>query len=176
MAVAMPQDQHWPEHPKERAVVLAVLSRVTELTLGPLGVWRLVPELRETPPYGLLPGTWTAYPHGERLWASVTPVAFDTHPKEKERGRHVEAVTAMVREACTRVGVPEPVDVRVTPVSAHLGAPTSRDYPRLRRNDGSMRRHTHVVLEFPRPVVGPVLLGAGRYRGYGLCRPLGNIQ
>ena len=25
---------------------------------------------------------------------------------------------------------------------------------------------------FKEPVVGPVLLGAGRYRGYGLCRPL----
>ena len=30
----------------------------------------------------------------------------------------------------------------------------------------------HAILIFSEPVVGPVLLGAGRYRGYGLCRPL----
>jgi hypothetical protein len=27
-------------------------------------------------------------------------------------------------------------------------------------------------IEFAEPLVGPVLLGAGRYRGYGLCRPV----
>jgi len=57
-------------------------------------------------------------------------------------------------------------------VSAHLGAPASHQFPRLARKDGSECRHTHAILIFDRPVVGPVLLGAGRYRGYGLCRPL----
>jgi hypothetical protein len=40
------------------------------------------------------------------------------------------------------------------------------------RKDGSERRHTHAILVFDEPVRGPVLIGAGRYRGYGFCRPL----
>jgi CRISPR-associated protein Csb2 len=78
----------------------------------------------------------------------------------------------MVRHACTRIGLPEPTGVRMAAISAHLGAPPAREFPRLKRKDGGERRHTHVIVEFEEPVVGPVLLGAGRYRGYGLCRPL----
>jgi len=29
----------------------------------------------------------------------------------------------------------------------------------------------HADIEFPAPVRGPVLIGAGRYLGYGLCLP-----
>ena len=29
----------------------------------------------------------------------------------------------------------------------------------------------HVDIVFPVPVRGPVLIGAGRYAGYGVCRP-----
>ncbi len=172
LAVALPREEHWPEHRAQRRIVMIAIARVTELALGALGVWRLVPEVREMPPYTLLPETWTASPRGERMWASVTPVAFDEHPKEKERAAYLEAVAAMVRQACTRVGLPEPVVVHVTPVSKHVGVPAAQEFPRLRRKDGGERRHTHVVVEFPSPVVGPVLIGAGRYRGYGVCRPV----
>ena len=34
------------------------------------------------------------------------------------------------------------------------------------------RQLTHAVLQFPEPVRGPVLLGAGRFAGLGLCRAL----
>jgi CRISPR-associated protein Csb2 len=172
VAVALPHERHWPGAREERAIVLAALARVRELTLGPLGVWSLIPELRKAPPSGLLPGPWTGYPGGQRLWASVTPVVFETHPKERDRRLYEQAVTAMVREACTRVGLPKPSGVRLTSISAHAGAPSGPEFPRLRRKDGSERRHAHVILEFPRPVIGPVLVGAGRYRGYGACRPL----
>jgi len=30
----------------------------------------------------------------------------------------------------------------------------------------------HAILVFDEPARGPVLIGAGRYRGYGMCRPL----
>jgi CRISPR-associated protein Csb2 len=42
----------------------------------------------------------------------------------------------------------------------------------VRRKDGSERRHAHAILVFDEFVVSSVLLGAGRYRGYGLCRPM----
>jgi CRISPR-associated protein Csb2 len=34
------------------------------------------------------------------------------------------------------------------------------------------RPRRHLVLYFAEPVAGPVLLGAGRFRGLGLCRPV----
>jgi CRISPR-associated protein Csb2 len=58
-----------------------------------------------------------------------------------------------------------------------IGALTTREMPRLvRKSDGGLIRQVHAYLEFDEPVVGPILLGAGRYRGYGLCRPLQEID
>jgi len=172
IGIALPRKEHWPNEESERRIVMTILTRVPHLTLGPLGVWTLTPELRETPPRALIPEIWTGAPRGAMTWASVTPVVFDEHPKEKERVAYLEAVGRMVRAACVRVGLPEPVNVDVSPVSWHLGAPVAKDFPRLTRKDGSERRHLHIWLEFAQPVVGPIILGAGRYRGYGLCRPL----
>lgn len=172
LAVALPREEHWVEHRKEWRPVMTVLALINRLVLGRLGVWDLEPELRESPPDSLLPKLWTASPEGARVWASVTPIAFDEHPKQRDRTEYLAAVAAMIRGACLYIGLPEPPTVRITPVSAHVGAPTSREFPRLRRKDGGERRHAHAIIEFAQPVVGPVLLGAGRYRGYGLCRPL----
>jgi CRISPR-associated protein Csb2 len=173
VAVALPRKEHWPQHEVERALVLTAIAGVREITLGSLGVWRLVPETSETPASALVPSTWTAAPLGDRRWASVTPLVFDVHPKEKDRTAREEALVSMIRQACTRAGLPEPIDVRPTAVPASIGAPIAREFPSLRRKDGSQRLHTHVVLDFAGRVIGPVLLGAGRYRGYGLCRPIG---
>ena len=56
------------------------------------------------------------------------------------------------------------------------GVSAAPQFPRIiRKRDGKVdgeHRHTHVIAEFDRPVIGPVLIGAGRYRGYGLLRPL----
>jgi CRISPR-associated protein Csb2 len=57
-------------------------------------------------------------------------------------------------------------------VSAHLGVPPSHVFPRLVRKDGGERRQAHAIVVFEEPVVGPVVIGAGRYRGYGVCRPV----
>jgi CRISPR-associated protein Csb2 len=77
----------------------------------------------------------------------------------------------MIRQDCRRARIPEPCEVIVTPVSAHFGAPPAEAFPRL-RNDGNERCHCHAILIFTEPVRGPILLGAGRYCGYGLCRPM----
>ena len=31
---------------------------------------------------------------------------------------------------------------------------------------------THAIIRFSQPVEGPVILGAGRFVGLGLCRPI----
>ncbi|HXF92799.1 MAG TPA: type I-U CRISPR-associated protein Csb2 [Nitrospiraceae bacterium] len=156
----------------DRRGILQAASQVRHLKLGRLGVWRLEAETREGVPFTLSPATWTAHPNGHKRWATVTPIVYDRHPKSTDKATYVAEVADMIRQACTRIGLPEPREVIVTPVSAHLGVPPAHLFPHLRRKDDSLRRHTHAILVFDRPVRGPVLLGAGRYRGYGCCRPM----
>ncbi len=139
-----------------------------------LGQWRLV---RSGPlddgRDALQARTWTGAPDGARRWASVTPVVYDQHGKAKERVAYLAECAASVEDAVKRV-VGEEVGVRawVSQISPLQGVPPAREFPRMKRKDGSERRHTHVVVEFDRPVVGPLLVGAGRFRGYGLLRPM----
>lgn len=152
--------------PDERRACLRALGHVESLTLGRLGVWRLVrcdlAESRAT----LLPGTWS---HPARAWASVTPVVFGRYPRDPWG----EEAAAMVREACAIAGLPEPSEVTTAPVTWVLGVPPATRFPALPARPGKPRRtHAHVRLVFRNPVAGPVLVGAGRHHGYGLFRQL----
>ncbi len=158
--------------PPERRGVLQVLARVNELKLGPLGVWSLVREIRDAPPWNLRPQPWTAHPSGSTCWATVTPLAFDRHPKSKDPDTYQREALETVAASCAAIGLPWPRQVFLIAVSPHLGAPPAQRFPRLWRKDGGERRHLHAMVVFDQPVRGPVLLGAGRYLGYGLCRPL----
>ena len=124
-------------------------------------------ELREQPPKSLDVLTWT---RPSKVWASVTPVVLDRHADGKDRR---EQAAESIKDACERSGLPRPVEVMLDPVARVRGAPHAREFPCLiRKSDGGRRYHCHIVLTFEQPVGGPVLIGAGRFRGYGLCRPL----
>jgi CRISPR-associated protein Csb2 len=168
MALALPQGLG----PEERRSVLCGIGRVEELKLGRLGVWKLQRDTSARPPWNLRPEAWTGHPEGATHWSTVTPVAFDRHPKAKDRGEYQHEVAEMMASACTAIRLPRPRVVIVTQVSAHLGVAPAHAFPRLTRKDGSERRHAHAILVFERVVRGPILIGAGRYRGYGACRPI----
>ncbi|HSH29656.1 MAG TPA: type I-U CRISPR-associated protein Csb2 [Thiohalobacter sp.] len=157
---------------EERRELLKVIARTRRLKLGPLGLWRLDAVTESSPPWNLRPETWTAWPQGATHWSTVTPIALDRHPKAKNRADQQREQSAMIAKACERIGLPVPCEVIITPVSAHLGVLPAHAYPKLKRKDGGQRRHTHAILVFGEPVCGPVLIGAGRFRGYGMCRPL----
>jgi CRISPR-associated protein Csb2 len=128
--------------------------------------WKLDREKRERPPHTLRPESWT----GPALsWASVTPVVLHHHPK-KSRPNDVER---LVREAFDSALLPQPGVVEIGPISALAGAGHIRDIPTFDAGgDGLCRYQTHVVARYSQPVIGPVLVGRGRYRGYGLFSPL----
>ena len=123
-------------------------------------------ELRERPPHNLRRAAWTG---PSTLWASVTPVVLDRHHNGVDKW---ERAANDLRTACTRIGLPEPREVHLHPVSWVRGAPPARAFPYLTHSGGGRRHHAHALLVFEQAVTGPVLLGAGRFRGYGLCRPL----
>lgn len=142
------------------------------LTLGDLGVWdaEFVPfdDRRWT-----LQSDWWVASEEEpaACWATVTPIALDRHPKAKDPIEQQNELAHLIRQACAAIELPVPARVVPLPVSVFVGVPDAGRYPRLPRKDGSKRRQTHALLWFSEPVVGPVLVGAGRFRGWGVCRP-----
>jgi CRISPR-associated protein Csb2 len=128
-------------------------------------------ENRERPPKNLQTYTWT---RASYIWASATPVVLDRHFSGKDKWQQA---AENVKDACERIGLPRPREVILQPVSLVEGVPHARDFPpTLRKKDGGRRFHTHAVILFDEPVSGPVLIGAGRFRGYGLCRPMDQGQ
>ena len=125
-----------------------------------------------------------------KRWLTVTPIALDrfpgnlrsTQPETSDRAM-AEAATGIV-QACVNAGlVVGPSDVsRVTiRLDAPLvGIPASpagtssagqRHFPGYRAGRDTQRACVHAEIEFAAPVRGPVLIGAGRFLGYGLCLP-----
>lgn len=172
IALALPAEMK----PGLRAEILRAAARICSpncgLLLGRLGAWVVQPVAMARPLETLRPTTWTVHPEGATHWSSVTPIAFDHHPKAKAKAEYLAEVADLIHEGCVRIGLPSPREVVVTPVSAHLGVPPAHAFLRLQRKDGSERRHTHAIVIFDEPVCGPILIGAGRYRGYGLCRAM----
>jgi CRISPR-associated protein Csb2 len=124
-------------------------------------------DIHDEPPVNLRPETWTG---PARNWASVTPIVFDRHFEGSDKW---DRAADMVKDACERVGLPRPREALLHPVSLFEGVPISRDFPQLiRKNGGGRMYHSHVVVIFEEEVEGPVLIGAGRFRGYGFCRPV----
>lgn len=153
------------------------LTRSVKVRLGSLGEWTLVRERRDTPPLTLQAESWTA---ASDTWTTVTPIVLDRHPKVdrvKDRERWSREIAGIIAESCERQGLPAPVAVDVDKTSWSLGAPRAipgngGGYPLMPVKEGqSARQQTHAWLRFDRKISGPLILGAGRYRGYGLCKP-----
>jgi CRISPR-associated protein Csb2 len=170
------------------------------LTLGPLGEWTLVKRDWSETRHALKPESWTAHPNGATTWATVTPVVLDRFPKAdttKERAKWEAEVADIIANACVRLGLPSPAEIRFGTTSWHRGSPRASVKRRLIRGqvasgesaalgDGfpaypakgsnGVRPQLHVCLRFAEPVVGPILLCAGRFLGYGLCKPCGSCD
>lgn len=125
-----------------------------------------------------------------RRWLTVTPIALDRFPgnlrgtQPETRDRAVAEAAAGIVQACVNAGLAAaPSDVRR--VTVRLDAPLAgipaspvgrtspgqRHFPGYRVGQGTPRACVHAEIEFAEPVKGPVLIGAGRFLGYGLCLP-----
>ncbi len=138
-------------------------------------------------PRSLEPGPYIACAH---MWASCTPIVLDRHVKSSGNEARDLEMQELIVQACLNVGLPSPMRVRkdgaadklaiaVGKHSAFEGVPPaypSRSTPRWMRwrlpQSLASRQLVHAVLEFEQPVRGPVILGAGRFSGLGLCRAL----
>lgn len=114
-----------------------------------------------------------------RVWASVTPIVLDRHLKRHDD----EEMRELVAQACEHAGWPsaDPANVQVGKHAALAAVPSARrltgeppwagwQVPRSL----ATRWLTHAIIDFGEEVKGPVMLGAGRFTGLGLLRPLEN--
>jgi len=122
-------------------------------------------EEREAPPLALQQETWIG---PARCWATVTPVVLDRHHNGSNRW---DKACETVKDSCERIGLPRPLEVTLQPNTRFSGVPAASAFAPLLRKQGGTLQHHHATILFDRPVYGPMMIGAGRFRGYGLCRP-----
>lgn len=146
------------------------------------GSWHLAFTDDDTRP-SLQPKRWLSHDASSqtRRWATATPIVLDRHLKSRcadERQREIEALIA---SAVQNVGLPAPSRVVADKHSAVHGAisasPSTGEPGWMRWGlppSLESRRLTHAVIEFAEPIIGPLLVGAGRFVGLGLCWPLGD--
>lgn len=153
----------------------AEVRPAVELLLAETGVMVLSAAPQYEVSELLLPETWCA---PARCWATVTPIALDRNPRalgHHDPAKHARAVASAVesiQEAARRQGLPTPEVELARQSMVHGGLPAN-EFPRFppaaAGRDREARVLVHAVLTFPEAVAGPLILGAGRYYGLGLC-------
>lgn len=172
----------------ERRAVLAALGlleaqqqgdadpAVIPLRLGSAGVLELERVVWSSDMKTLQPWWWG---RACRAWASATPVALDKNPgdlHDRDAGRRQRAFDAArdaIADAIVRQGLPTPVEIDVVRSCVLPGAAKPRTYPRYPAETQRPQRvlvHTRVV--FKEQILGPLILGAGRFHGLGLHLPV----
>lgn len=129
------------------------------------------------------------------VWESVTPVVLERpefvrkeweelgHKQRRQEARAGHARSAqeldraiaerreeLVRAAVDRLGIGEVVDIESSRAPWRAGAHAASQY----RTAGYLRQSPrfHVRVRFREPVPGPIIVGRGKYVGFGLLRPL----
>jgi CRISPR-associated protein Csb2 len=154
-----------------RALARQAIGRPPLIELGLPGGVRWFVAIETSPAARSLQPVRYATP--ARRWGTVTPIALDRHPRADGD------VEAGIVAACERIGLPAPRRVVPGKQAAPTGARPARrsrgapDWANWRLPPTLQGRPLmHAVLEFEVPVEGPVVLGAGRFNGLGLCLPL----
>ncbi len=149
-----------------------------KLTLGAQGVIHLYRQQGASALISLRPSAWSRTSH---RWVSATPIALPKHPGQLRRGSAATRAKAWasaessISLACDHVGLPKPIDVKVSQDPLITGARPAGRFPVFSQNGrGShpvRRQLLHASVTFERPVTGPLMLGTGRFMGLGLMRP-----
>lgn len=112
-------------------------------------------------------------------FVTATPIALDKNPGNLRSNQDGTACKAALKaqdnisDACLRVTGSRPASVEVSLVPLLPGAQHVRDFlPWPGRPGRTSRLRVHADIRFDVPVRGPLLLGAGRYFGLGLCLPV----
>lgn len=149
----------------ERTLCWDVFSTIEKLSMQ-WGQWSLSITDAEERAYALQPTKWTGT---GTIWSTVTPFVFDRFPKDP----YGSEAQQNVRDAFSRAGLPEPVELDLHYNPWHTGSFKASAFPPAPAREGKPQRyHCHVWARFEQRLCGPVVAGAGRFYGYGLFLPL----
>ena len=117
------------------------------------------PHDEERRPFAANPVRWT---RASRAWATAFPAIHE---------RRGTLDLAEVECWCAHAGLPSPVDFRSERAPLVPGAVDLAPVEVNRPGKPGLP-YSHVAIRFEAPVRGPVVIGSGRQRGFGLCVPL----
>ncbi len=157
---------------KGRSIDLAGTLELAGGTLSPVRVRRVELSAKSS----LRPSTWC---RPARRFVTATPIALDRNPGNLRSNVGTTSQKASleaersIADSCERIGLPRPVSVEVSTAPLLAGVQPARAFLPWPGRPGRVPRvQVHAEIGFAEPVRGPVLLGAGRYFGLGLCVPV----
>lgn len=157
---------------RDRAIDIDGTMELAEGNLPTVRLKRVELSAKST----LRPATWC---RPACRFVTATPIALDRNPgnlrSNKDGTAHKASIEAQqyVTESCARIGLPRPISVEVSLAPLLPGAqPVHAFLPWPGRPGRTARVRVHADIFFAEPVRGPVLLGAGRFFGLGLCIPI----
>ena len=153
LALWLPAESKQDERHKAREAALAI----DELVGARIKV-RVEPHAGEGRPFAAHPRRWRG---PSRAWVTALPAIHERRgvPDLGEGARW-----------CRHAGLPEPVAFQSSRTPVIHGAVDLA--PReVNRPGRPALPYSHVAFLFAEPIAGPVVVGAGRQRGFGLCVP-----
>ncbi|WP_419920967.1 type I-U CRISPR-associated protein Csb2 [Candidatus Poriferisodalis sp.] len=112
-------------------------------------------------PRAAAPGRWVG---PSRRWVTAFPAVHE---------RHVPLTLEEICRWCDHARVPHPSSFRSLRSALMPGA-VSLMPSEVHRQGMPSRPYSHLELLFEEPVRGPIVIGSGRQRGFGLCAPVGD--
>ena len=119
----------------------------------------VAPREDETRPMAANPARWL---RRSRRWATAFPAIHE---------RHRPLDLPELSRWCRHAGIPEPVAFRSGRTPFVTGAADLAPVE-VNRPGRPGLPYSHVDLQFAEPITGPVVIGGGRQRGFGLCVPM----
>ena len=143
---------------------------------------RTICIFRQFGPQSMISLRQSTWSRRSRRWISITPIALPRHPGSLGKGSATtrakawKAAESAIISSCEHVGLPCPSSIVISHSPFAQGSHTTANYPPFMQKgsngDPIRRKLVHVSLVFAEEVKGPIMLGAGRFTGLGLMRPI----
>ena len=154
LALWLPPDSNDVTQAKVRDAAFAV-----QVLKGPGIEVAVFPREDEPRPWAAHPRRWLQQSRG---WVTAFPVVHERRGKVR---------LPEVAQWCRHAGLPEPVAFRQSRSPLATGGVDLMPVE-VNRPGRPALPYSHVEIRFAEPVPGPVVIGAGRQRGLGLCVPV----
>ena len=100
----------------------------------------------------------------------VTPIILSRHPKGNKQ-KYWKDIRKIISESCSHIGLPSPKSIELSHKPILNNTLHVREYPNIIQ--GNIKREMiHAKITFKTTIQGPVILGSGRFRGFGLMKPI----